>query len=291
MARTILVTGATGTVGSEVVRLLAGRSGIQVRAAVRNLQKGAALKAAHVEPVWFDYDKPETMGPACQGADSVFMVAPFSPSGVEQARAFIEAARAAGVKHVVKLSVIRTVRDITVGRWHEAMDAALKNSGMAWTILLPGPFMQNFAEGSAPRPDGALYAPVGNAKAAFIDTRDIAEVAVKALTEPGHEGKEYTLTGGEELTYSDVARILSEASGRQIRYVDVPEDAARQAMLGSGMPEWLVNVLLELNAWTRASGGAEMTSTVQDVLGHPPRTFREFARDYAGVWKAAGAGG
>jgi uncharacterized protein YbjT (DUF2867 family) len=286
MAKTILVTGATGTVGSDVVKQLAGRDGVTLRAGARNPQKAAAGLPPGVEAVLFDYDKPETFAAACRGVDSVFMVAPFTPNGVDQSQAFLNAARAAGVKHVVKLSVIKTVGHITVGRWHDAIDAALKNSGMAWTILLPGPFMQNFVETSAPRPDGNMYLPVGNAKAAFIDTRDIAAVAAKALTEPGHEGKEYTLTGSEDLSYADVAQIISEASGRQIRFVDVPEAAARQAMLGAQMPEWMVNVILELNAWTRASGGSEITTTVQDVLGRPPRTFREFARDYAAQWKA-----
>jgi uncharacterized protein YbjT (DUF2867 family) len=286
MARTILVTGATGTVGSEVLRLLAGRDGIHVRAAIRDLNKSAAVAGPGVEPILFDYDKPATYPVACQGADAIFLVAPFTPSGVEQAQALIAAARAAGVKHVVKLSVIRSLGEITVGRWHAAIDAVLKNSGIAWTILLPGGFMQNFVKGSAPRPDGNMYLPVGNAKAAFIDTRDIAEVAVKALIEPGHEGREYTLTGPADISYAEAAAMMSEASGRPIHFVDVPEAAARQAMLGAHMPEWLVNVILELNAWTRNSHASEITSTVQDLLGRPARTFREFARDYAAQWKA-----
>jgi uncharacterized protein YbjT (DUF2867 family) len=291
MARTILVTGATGTVGSEVLRLLKGRNGIHVRAAVRDLKKGAALAAPGVETttfdcVLFDYAKPDTFAAACQGADAIFLVAPFTPAGVGQAQALIAAARVAGVKHIVKLGVSRSLGDITVGRWHAAIDTALNNSGIAWSLLLPGGFMQNFLKNSAPHPDGNMYLPVGDAKASFIDVRDIAEVAVKALTEPGHEGREYTLTGPEDLSYADAAVIMSEVSGRAIRFVDVPEAAARQGMLASGyMPEWLVDVILELNAWFKASGGSEITSTVQDVLGRPPRTFRDFARDYAAHWK------
>ena len=292
MARTILVTGATGTVGGEVLRLLAGRPGIEVRAAVRDLKKGAALAAPGVDLmtfdcVLFDYAKPETFPAACHGAEAIFLVAPFTPNGAEQAKGLIAAARAAGVKHIVKLGVSRSLGNITAGRWHAAIDAALKDSGVAWTILLPGGFMQNFVEGSAPRPDGNMYLPVGNAKASFIDVRDIAEVAVKALTEPGHEGREYTLTGPEDVSYAEAAAMMSDASGRQIRFVDVPEAAARQGMLASGyMPEWLVDVILELNAWFKSSGGSEITSTVEDLLGRPARTFRDFARDYAAHWKA-----
>lgn len=286
MAKTILVTGATGTVGGDVLRGLAGCPGIQVRAAVRDKEKSAALAGPNVELVWFDYTKPETLGTASRGADAVFMVPPFSPDGVAESLEFLAAAKESGVKHIVKLSVIRSLGASIVGKWHAAIDEALKNSGMAWTILLPGGFMQNLVEGSAPRPDGNLYLPVGDAKSSYIDTRDIAAVAVKALTEPGHESKEYTLTGPEDLSYAEMAAIMTEASGRQIRYIDVPPEAARQGMLAAHMPEWLVDAILEINAWAKASKGGEITTTVKDVLGRPAHTFREFARDYAAHWKA-----
>ena len=286
MAKTILVTGATGTVGGDVLRGLAGRTDVQVRAAVRDKEKSAALAGPNVELVWFDYTMPETLGVASRGADAAFMVPPLSPDCVAEGIEFLTAAREAGVKHVVKLSVIRSLGDSTVGKWHAAIDEALKKSGMAWTLLLPGGFMQNLVEGSAPRPDGNLYLPVGNAKSAYIDTRDIAAVAVKALTEPGHEGKEYTLTGPEDLSYAEMAAIMTEASGRQIRHIDVPPEAARQGMLAAHMPEWMVDIILEINAWAKASKGGEITTTVKDIIGRPARTFREFARDYADHWKA-----
>jgi len=284
--RTILVTGATGTVGGDVLRGLLGRADIQVRAAVRDKEKSAALAGPNVELVWFDYTMPETLGTASRGADAAFMVPPFSPDGVAESLEFLAAASESGVKHIVKLSVIRSLGETTVGKWHAAIDEALKKSGMAWTILLPGGFMQNFVEGSAPQPDGNLYLPVGNAKVAYVDTRDIAEVAVKALTEPGHESKEYTLTGPADLSYAEMAAVMSEASGRQIRHIDVSPEAARQGMLSAHMPEWMVDAILEINAWAKASKGGEITTTVQDILGRPAHTFREFARDYAGHWKA-----
>src|SRR6266853_295743 len=136
MSKTILVIGATGTVGSEVLRQLAGRDGIHIRAAVRDLGKSPLVAGPGVTPVLFDYDGPETLPAACEGVDSIFMVAPLAPHGVEQSHILIDAARAAGVRHVVKLSVTRSLGGITVGRWHAAIDAALKNSGMAWTVLL-----------------------------------------------------------------------------------------------------------------------------------------------------------
>jgi uncharacterized protein YbjT (DUF2867 family) len=285
MARTILLTGATGTVGSEVLRLLTGREGIQVRAAVRDLHKGARLAAPNIDPVWFDYNKPESLSPACRGADSIFLVAPLTPDGVPEALALLLAAQETGVKHVVKLSVTHSVRDTTVGQWHAAIDDPLKKSSLAWTILRPGGFMQNFVEGSAPQPDGGIYLPVGSAKAAFIDTRDLAAVAVKALTESGHVGKEYELSGPEALAYSEAAGIMSEVSGREIHFMDVPESAARRAMLDQRMPGWMVGLILELCAWNKAGLAGEINTTVADILGRSAHTFREFARDYADQWK------
>lgn len=284
MPKTILITGATGTVGGQVLPELVGRADLELRAAVRDFSKTALLPEG-VIPVLFDYTKPETFGSALSGADSVFLVTMLGSDGVTQAKAFLGAAKQAGVGHIVKLSVTPTVRDLAIGRWHADIDDSLKTSGMAWTILEPGGFMQNFVETAMPRPD--IFAPVGNAKHNLIDTRDIASVAAKALTEPGHEGKSYGLSGGESLNYSEIAAIISEACGHTVRYVDVPEAAARQGMLTAKMPEWLVDGILELQAWAKAGGGDHSTNTIRELLGRDPKTFREFARDYADAWKRA----
>ena len=294
MARTILVTGATGNRGLGSLAL-ARRScdGIHVRAAVRDLKKGAALAAPGVEPILFDYDKPDTFAAACQGVDAVFLVAPFacrSRTGSSRPRSRSPAARAAGVGHIVKLGVSRSLGDITVGRWHAAIDAALKDSGVAWTLLLPGGFMQNFLKNSAPHPDGNMYLPVGDAKASFIDVRDIAEVApMKALTEPGaSRAEEYTLTGPEDVSYAEAAAMMSEASGRQIRFVDVPEAAARQGMLrlpATCRNGWWMSSS-NWNAWFKASGGSgnylDRPGCPRASASHLPRLR---ARDYAQHWK------
>ena len=284
MPKTILVTGATGTVGSQVLQELAVHGGLDLRAAVRDVAKASSLPSG-ANAVTFDFAKPETWAAALSGVNALFLVAPFSPEGVAEAQAFIRAAAEAGVRHIVKLSVIGSVRDLTIGRWHAAMDDALKASGIAWTILLPTSFMQNFVDGSMPRPDGVIYAPVGNGKVDFLDTRDIAAVAAKALTDPGHNGKEYTLTGPDALTHTEVAAIISQASGIDIRFVDIPEQATREGMLSAKLPEWLVNALLELSAWTKSGTAHQSTNTVAELLGHPPGTFRKFASDYAAAWK------
>ena len=285
MARTILVTGATGTVGSDVLRGLAGREGIQVRAAVRDKGKSAALAGPNIDLVWFDYNRPESLGPACRGVDAIFMVPPFTPDGVAQSLEFLKAAREAGAKHIVKLSVIPSIGGITVGKWHAAIDEALKKSGMAWTILRPGAFMQNFVETSAPRPDGNMYLPVGNSKTAFIDTRDIAAIAVKALTEAGHEGKEYPLTGPEALTMSEVAAKLSVATGRPIRYVNIAPEEARKAQLARGIPEYAADALAELFAERRKGKESQVSPVIEGIIGRRATSFDDFALRNAAIFR------
>ena len=285
MPQIIFVTGATGTVGSQVINELAGKPGIHVRATIRDFMKAAKVGRAGVETVMFDFGRPDDYRPLLKGVDSVFLVPPFHPWGVEQANVFIDTCHAQRVRHVVKLSVIETCKDITVGRWHSAIDEHLKKSGMKWTILQPTSFMQNLLENSGPREDDYIHMPAGDAKTAFIDTRDIAAVAALALTQPGHEGKAYTLTGPEAFDYKEVAEILSDATGRMIRYLDVSHSEACQEMIDENLPEWVIDVMMELRSWTAEGGASQITTTVQDLLGRPGRTLKDFATEFANHWK------
>ena len=126
-----------------------------------------------------------------------------------------------------------------------------------------------------------IHLPWGNGKASFVDARDIATVAARALTHEAHKNKIYTLTGPTALSIDEVARTLSQAAGREIKYVDVPESAARDAMLNAGMAEWQVDLLMELHAINKQSRWSTITSDVQEVTGKPPIAFREFACDHA----------
>jgi uncharacterized protein YbjT (DUF2867 family) len=140
--------------------------------------------------------------------------------------------------------------------------------------------MQNFMTYFPPR-EGVIYLPWGNGKASFVDTRDIAAVAVDALTSDGHEEKTYTLTGPMALGIAEVASMLSEVAGREIKYVDVPESAARDGMLQSGLPQWLVEALMELHAANKQNRWSAVTSDIEEVMGKPAITFAQFARDHA----------
>lgn len=290
MASTILVTGATGTVGSEVVKALAAKPGVTVRVAVRSAAKAEKLAGANVVAVDFDYAKPETIAAAVKGADRVFLLTPFTEDQVELGKALIDAAKAAGVKHIVKLSAIGADIEpgIQLGRWHRAIEKLIEGSGVSYTFLRPANFMDNFINFSPPGPDGTIYLPLGTAGVSYIDARDIGAVAAAVLTEESHYGKAYDLTGPEAVTMAEVAKAIGEASGREVHYVDVPEEAAKKAMLDMHLPAWMVDAMMELHGICKAGYAGGVSPLVEKITGHAPRSFAQFTRDHADAWKPKG---
>ena len=285
MSNTILVTGATGNVGSQVVQQLIA-SGVTPRVAVRSINKAESLKKAGAEPVEMDLDRPETVQSALTGVDKVFLVSPFVPNMVELTAILIEAAKRANVQQIVKLSALAQP-GIALSKWHEEMEKAITSSNIPFTFLRPNGFMQNFVNAMAEsiKSDNAFYLNAGDGKVSFVDTRDIASVAVAALITSGHEGQSYTITGAQALSHAETAAILSQVLGRTINYVDVPEDVVRQGMQGAGMPEPTVNALLELYASYKAGQAATVSPVVEQVTGKQPISFEQFAKDYAEVWQ------
>lgn len=279
----ILITGATGTVGSELVKQLV-EARQKVRVLVRDPAK--ALKFGNaVEVVKGDLAKPETLAAAFAGVDKAFVLSP--PTGPEfpelEGNAF-NAAKKAGVKQVVKLSGGNLiVEDFFAGtpfaKWHGESEKRLRALGVAWTILRPAFFDSNLIEfGIMPR--GGLFFPAGNGKDAPIDPRDIAAVAVKILTTPGHEGKIYELTGPELLSFAEVVQKTAAVTGKPLKFVDVPEAAWHQEMLSAGAPRPVVESLLAYFAGGVKAGRMHMTSTVPELLGRPARTIEQWAKDH-----------
>jgi (4-alkanoyl-5-oxo-2,5-dihydrofuran-3-yl)methyl phosphate reductase len=273
----ILVTGANGTVGSEVVRQLLA-IGESVRVLVRDRKKASGL-GAEVSVVEADLAKPETLGAAFASIEKAFLVAAGPDLPNLDANA-VDAARAARVKHIVKLSaqVVDAEPSIQIARWHRDGEARLKASGVPWTILRPAHFATNALHwiGSI-RTQSAVFQPTGEGKMATIDPCDIAAVAVTVLTRPGHEGKEYALTGSEALSTAEQVRTIGAAIGRPLRFVDVPAEAARDKMLQAGMPEGMVIAVLELMGCVKAGHAATVTETVEQLLGRKPRRFDAWA--------------
>ena len=276
---TILVSNANGKVGQEVAKALLAK-GEKVRIGARHVENAkAAFPGAEV--VELDLSKPATLAAAVKGVDAVFSAAPYEllPAGEE---ALIAAAKAAGVKRYVKLSAMGV--EANPSSPHMLAEKALAASGLEWTVLRPTFFMQNYATMAAGSVrSGAIYEPAGKGATCFVDTRDIATVAVAALTKPGHEGKVYTLTGPAALTRDQVAAELTKATGKPVAYVEVDDAALRSAMAGA--PPTLIELMSGLFGFVRQGYTAGVTDDVAKVTGKPARSFAAFAADHAGVWK------
>jgi uncharacterized protein YbjT (DUF2867 family) len=284
----ILVTGATGLNGGELVRLLSAR-GVPVRALVRNAKKAEALAALpNVEIVEGDMARPETLPAALRGVDRAMLISSSDATMQEVQSNFIDAAKTAGVKHVVKLSGIMPEVDspFRFARMHGEIEKKLERSGMAYTHLRAGEFMHAyFRQVPAIVAKGAFFLPMEDAKIASIDVGDITEVAAIALTTQGHEGQIYPLTGPEALTMDEVAAKLSTAAGTPIRFVNVAPEQARQAQIDAGVPEERADALAELFAERRKGKEANVYPDIERIIGRRATSFDEFATRHAAIFR------
>jgi uncharacterized protein YbjT (DUF2867 family) len=284
----ILVTGGTGLVGSELVRRLSTK-GIPLRALVRNLAKAQPLALLpNVEVVEGDMARPDSLTDALRGVDRAMLISSSDPMMVETQTSFIDAARKAGVKHVVKLSGIIPELDspFRFARMHAEIEKRLEDSGLAYTHLRAGEFMPSyFRQVPSIVARGILALPMADARIASVDIGDLAEVSIAVLTTSGHEGKTYPLTGPESLSMAEVAEKLSAAIGKTIRYVDVPPEEASKARLAAGMPPYLAEGLDELFAERRKGKESRVWPTIEEVFGLQPTSFDEFARRNAAIFR------
>lgn len=272
----ILVTGGTGNVGRELVaRLLA--AGQVVRLLVRNPQKVAHL-GDRVQCVVGDLDRPETLPAAMHGADRLFLVTAVT----QQVSSLVEGARRAGIRHIVKLSTIEANRSLGPGRWHRDQERMIEASGMAWTFLRPTMMMVNTIQWWAHtiQTQGRVYFPGGTGRVPPVDPNDVASVACAALTQAGHEGRVYELTGPELLTVGEMVQILSKVVERPVQYVRVPAFLAALWMRHFGLSRQLVKGLMDTLAAWRRDEYAYVTDTVTQVTGRAPRNFETWCREH-----------
>ncbi|HWA42300.1 MAG TPA: SDR family oxidoreductase [Hypericibacter adhaerens] len=275
----ILVTGANGTTGSEVVRQLAA-AGRPVRALVRSRANAAALPKAGVELALGSFADRASIDAAMKGVEAVYMISFEAPDQLALQANLIEAARRAGVRMVARLSASSADADSEdpLIATHGKGDLQLARSGLGHVLIRPQWFDQNFLTYC---PGGRLRLPAGEARLPFVDVRDIAAVAIKALTEPGHDGKAYVLTGPQALSHGDVVAILSEATGKPFVYEDIPAGSYRRQLIAEGMTEFRADLVLGLFDRMKKRGTAPVSGDIAKVLGRPAIAFRQFARDYA----------
>jgi uncharacterized protein YbjT (DUF2867 family) len=286
----ICVTGASGTLSSEVIRQLEAKA-IPFRAAYFSESAAATARARGIATVTLDYNYPATLRAAFQDCDAMFLLGPNALNQTELELNAVDAAKGAGVRHIVKQSVMGAAEEAySLATIHRPVEKAIERSGMAWTFLRPNSFMQNAVTFMAPtiRAEGAFYSASAQGRISHVDVRDIAAVAVAALTTDGHEGQIYTLTGPEALTYDEMAEELSQGVGRVIRHVSLPAADLKVAMLEAGMPEAIADRMLDLERYFREDRASTITDDVKRVIGREPKRFADYVRHTAatGVWNA-----
>jgi uncharacterized protein YbjT (DUF2867 family) len=291
----ILVTGASGLNGSAVIREFA-RQGAPVRALVRSRDKAAALlDLPTVEVVEGDMAKPDALGAAFDGVDRALLISSSDPHMLETQCTFIDAAKRAGVAHVVKFSGAESGCDplrFRFTRIHEEIERHLEQSGLAWTHLRPCGFMQVYLrEAATIFHQGALFLPMGEVTSAPVDIEDIAKVAVALLRSGGHEGKNhegksYPMTGPEALHMADIAAHISRASGKPVRYVAISPDERRAALLAAGIPRYFADALFEQATERLRHPDARIHLETHEAFGVRPTTFGEFAIRNAAAFRA-----
>ncbi len=279
----ILITGAGGNVGKEVLNQIA-QTGAKVRAA---FQSPGKTVPPGVEIAIMDYNQPETLRTALKGVDRVFLVGPPTAQLPALEKKAVDIIAQSDVRQIVKLSAMGG-RETIFPRQHTESEDYILSSRVPHTFLRPNGFMQNLVNYNAATisTQNAFYGSEGEGRVSQIDIRDVAAVAVKALTEDGHVGKAYNLTGPEALTNTEAAQILSNALGREIRYVNLPPEQLKQALLSAGIPEWNANALLDLQRLYREGKASTVTQDVEQVLERKPISFAKFASDYRHAFDA-----
>ena len=279
----ILITGASGNVGREVLRQIA-QTGEKITAAYQDASR--ANVPAGVARVTLDYNQPETVRSALKGVDHVFLVGPPTADLPALEGKAIDIIKESDVEHVVKLSAMGG-RDSTFPREHAESEDYIRSSGVPYTFLRPNGFMQNLVNNNSQtiRTQNAFFGSEGDGKVSQIDIRDIAAVAVKMLTEPGHMGKTYTLTGPEALSNAQIAELLTKTLGREIRYVNLSPEQLKPAMLSAGVPEWTTDAILDLQRLYREGKAATATDDVERILGRKPTSYADFLKDYKSAFQ------
>ena len=276
----ILITGASGNIGTPLVEAL------RLQGADFEIMRSKADATGAVRVASFS--DASGLQSAFRGIDTLFVLLPLVPNKLELATNVANAAKAAGVKHIVRSSGAGADPQaaFALPKLQGTIDRVFQDTGIATTFLRPAGFMQNYSGFMAGMVKaGTVYGATADAAQSLIDVRDIAAVAATTLTNPQkHAGKAYTLTGGEALTDSQRVQILSEVLGRTVSFVEVSQEAGRASMVQMGMPEKIVEWLDSLNAIVSAGYAGAISPDEQTLLGRAPIGFRQFANDYKRAW-------
>jgi uncharacterized protein YbjT (DUF2867 family) len=277
----ILVTGATGKVGRELVRRLS-EARAPFRALVRSAGKAEGIRDAGGEAVVGDLSDEASLAASLRGVEKLFLLTNSVPDQPAAEALIVAAAKAAGVRHVVKLSSsgADAPEPPIFLKLHRDAERHVEASGLAWTHLRPNFFMQNYLDYAGTiRTQGILASPSGAGRHADVDARDIGEVAARVLRQPGHEGRAYEITGREAYSLEDVTRRIGKISGREVRFVSLSREDGRRQLLTSGESEWSADAWIELLEWFERGHGDAAAPDAERILGRPPRSLDAFLRE------------
>jgi uncharacterized protein YbjT (DUF2867 family) len=282
----VLVLGATGNVGSPLVYELQ-RRGVPVRAAVRNIPETARTRQgsqkAGVEYVKFDYFDADTYQKAFEGITALYLLTPVIPNPQGLVQALVDAAKRAGVKKIVRQSAYgadRVSSNVRMLKWHQDCEKLIEQSGIPYVILRPTGFFQNYLSYADDiSRAGVFHLALGSDRSTYIDARDVARVAAVTLIENGHEGRMYNLTGPQALSNEDIADVLSQVTGDQIKFVPISDEVERRNLIEEGTPDWLADGLVEMHRLWRGENSAQVLPTVHEITGQDASPFEKFARE------------
>jgi NAD(P)H dehydrogenase (quinone) len=280
MSKTIVVTGATGTIGRRVVEGLRAKQ-LPVTALVHSAAKGGDLKALGAQLAVGAFEDRGSLERAFAGADTVVLITPANIHAAEQTITAIDAAKATGVRKIVRISALKAALDGPTDntRQHGRTEAALRASGLAYVILRPHLFMQNLL-GSLPTiAEGKLYFGVGTGKMGMIDTRDASDAAIVAATSDAFDGQTLELTGPASIDFATAAAAIARGLGREVSYIAVPPAAAGEAMRNFGADDWTVKLITDYCTAYTAGFGDFTTGEVQRITGRAPRSIDDFVRE------------
>lgn len=278
MSKKILVTGATGNIGSLIVPQLISK-GADVTVLVRDAGKASSLMETGARIAEGDFSDQKALISAASGMDAIMAITPAGPEAVVQGDALLKAAVSSGSPYYVRLSAIGAAPDAPTdnGRLHFKSDEALINSGLPYTILRPHYFMQNlFMAASTIKSEGKFYLGMGQGKLGMIDVRDIADACVAVLISDRHKGKICTPTGPESISFTEVASLMAERLGTPVEYIPIPVEAVGEAIRTAGWGEWGAQVMMDYSRAYSDGWGDFTTDDIQIITGNKPRSFQDF---------------
>lgn len=289
MSEKILVTGATGNVGTPLVKKLKER-GADFVAGLSPRHTPEEFEAKGIRAASFDLKETAAMAAVFQGVDRLFSLVPFTPFMDDNSADMLKAAQEAGVKYILRMSVIGADPDseYALMQVHGESDQAVIDSGIPYTIIRPNSFMQNYIlyYGNFIKNEGTMYLAQADGKSSFVHVNDVADVAAEILMNPApHMNKIYDITGAKSLTNQDVAEIISSAADKPVTYVPIEEMMAQMGMMQMNLPDWIIDKMLSLHRFIKDGHATPVSNTVIEIANHEPITFERFAEDNAGAWK------